>query len=121
MEQADLALTADDEKNLSEIYALLSSSAVAQASSTNAADRFDAVAHISLVQKWPEDKRFPRKLAGMEQVPEADLKYWTLPVHSQLPHQDSHQHARPTSSSHSATGPLPGRRQNPARSTPFLR
>lgn len=54
-----MALSPDDQKNLEEIYNILASPAVASHSKGH--ERFDAVQFCLLFQKWPEEKRFPRK------------------------------------------------------------
>lgn len=54
-----LALTDDDEKNLNEIYDVLASPAIAHTQTSQ--QRFDPVQFCLLLQKWPEDKRFPCK------------------------------------------------------------
>ncbi|ORY26315.1 putative phospholipase A-2-activating protein [Naematelia encephala] len=58
---ADLALNTDDEKNLSEVFALLSQPTVAlpNVNASDASERYDASAVLALMSKWPEDKRFP--------------------------------------------------------------
>ncbi len=59
--QADLAFSTEDEKNLSEIYALLSQPAVAlpDPNKQDAGERYDAAALLKLICRWPEAHRFP--------------------------------------------------------------
>lgn len=63
-DQPDAAFSSDDEKNMSEIYALLSLPTVAlpDANSITSTEKYDPTALLSSIQKWPEDKRFPCKL-----------------------------------------------------------
>ena len=63
-EQADLAFKTEEDKNMSEIYALLSQPTVAMPD-TKAADvgeRYDPKAFLEVMCRWPESHRFPREL-----------------------------------------------------------
>ncbi|KIR59591.1 phospholipase A-2-activating protein [Cryptococcus bacillisporus CA1873] len=57
----ELALTLEEEKTLTEVYAFLSLPAVAlpDPKSQDGKEKFDTGAILALIQKWPEDKRFP--------------------------------------------------------------
>ncbi|KAK8864675.1 hypothetical protein IAR55_001927 [Kwoniella newhampshirensis] len=57
----DLAFTTEEEKNMMEIYGLLSLPAVAQpsADAQDGKEKFDPKVLLGLITRWPEDKRFP--------------------------------------------------------------
>ncbi|WVR06773.1 hypothetical protein IAU60_003808 [Kwoniella sp. DSM 27419] len=60
--QPDLAFTSEEEQSLSEIYALLSSTGAALPnpdSPDDAKETYDPEVLLTLMQRWPEDKRFP--------------------------------------------------------------
>ncbi|WVQ99687.1 hypothetical protein IAU59_006826 [Kwoniella sp. CBS 9459] len=59
--QADLAFTDEEEKNLGEIYAFLSNPTVAlpNPDSKDANEKYDPNVLLRLMNRWPEDKRFP--------------------------------------------------------------
>lgn len=61
MDKPELALTLEEEKTLTEVYAFLSLPAVAlpDPKSQDGKEKFDTGVILALVQKWPEDKRFP--------------------------------------------------------------
>ncbi|WWC89009.1 uncharacterized protein L201_003926 [Kwoniella dendrophila CBS 6074] len=58
---SELAISDDEEKTLNEIYAFLSSPTVSLPSpdTKDAKERYDPNVILGLLNKWPEDKRFP--------------------------------------------------------------
>jgi hypothetical protein len=61
---ASHAMSPKEERNLGEILAQLGSPAVAQpdVNASSPAERYDPAVFMDSLSKWPEDKRFPRKL-----------------------------------------------------------
>jgi phospholipase A-2-activating protein len=80
-----VALTTEDEKNLSEVYALLSLPAGAQPDPDAAGkERYDPSALLALIERWPEAQRFPRESSpAIPQLPLTGEQYSISPDASQ--------------------------------------
>jgi hypothetical protein len=64
LDQPDAAFTEDDEKNMFEIYQLLSKPSVAlpDVEKKDVGEKWDAQGFMGVVGRWPEGQRFPCKL-----------------------------------------------------------
>ena len=61
--QPELAFTTDDDKNLSEVYGLLSQPVIAlpDPNKQDTDERYDPSSLLDLALRWPEAQRFPRQ------------------------------------------------------------
>ena len=69
--QPELAITLEDEKNLSEVYAFLSQPGIAlpDPNKHDANERYDPSTLLDLALRWPEAQRFPRQSSSLFPVP----------------------------------------------------